>query len=147
MRFFAFFTNGGTPALLLNPTIDIWDHLLNHPIIAQPMTEIAGGWYQYNWPAYDGALDYVIRADGGVALPAFERYTYSSNENTTFAHVTEGALTFEEMTRIMFAVLAGLSGGGGTPTLNFRNLANTANRVNVQVDPSGNRLVIVLNGA
>ena len=64
-----------------------------------------------------------------------------------FVNVIEGALTFEQYQRIMFAVLRGLSGGGGTPVLNFRNLANTADRVRTQVDQSGNRLaVIVLDG-
>jgi len=200
MRFFAFFTNGGTPALLLNPTIDVWDSAGNHPINAQPMTEIAGGWYQYNWPApgYDDTVDYVVRADGGAGLADFERYVYSSNdcdssmaahvvplaieanvqghaaaaltaydpstraeniadrdqilaavvaiEASVFAHVVEGALTFTQYQRIMFAVLAGLSTGGGTNILRFRDLLNTKNRVNAQVDGTGNRIAITRDG-
>lgn len=80
MILFAFFTNAGVPALLLNPTIDVWDSAGNHPVNAQAMTEIAGGWYQYNFATYNDTVDYVIRADGGAGLPNFERYVFGSNE-------------------------------------------------------------------
>lgn len=80
MRLFAFFTNAGVPALGLAPTIDVWDSAGNHPVNAQAMAEIAGGWYQYNFAAYNDTVDYVIRADGGAGLPDFERYVFGSNE-------------------------------------------------------------------
>ena len=80
MILFAFFTNAGIPALGLIPTIDVWDSALNHPINAQAMTEIAGGWYQYDFVAYNDTVDYVIRADGGAGLADFERYVFASNE-------------------------------------------------------------------
>jgi hypothetical protein len=80
MILFAFFTNAGTPALGLAPTIDVWDSAGNHPVNAQVMAEIAGGWYQYNFVGYNDTVDYVIRADGGAGLPNFERYVFGSNE-------------------------------------------------------------------
>lgn len=94
MILFAFFTNSGTPALLLNPTIDVWDSALNHPVNAQAMTEIAGGWYQYDFVAYDDTVDYVIRADAGAGLSDFERYVSASNECDSAVSQLDGTLEF-----------------------------------------------------
>ena len=94
MILFAFFTNAGAPALGLTPTIDVWDSGLNHPVNAQAMTEIAGGWYQYNFAAYNDTVDYVIRADGGAGLSNFERYVFASNECDSAVSQLDSALEF-----------------------------------------------------
>lgn len=94
MILFAFFTDAGVPALGLTPTIDVWDSGLNHPVNAQAMTEIAGGWYQYDFVAYNDTVDYVIRADGGVGLSDFERYTFASNECDSTISQLDNALEF-----------------------------------------------------
>ena len=65
-----------------------------------------------------------------------------------WAAVAEGAMTYAEFQRVFLAVLAGRSTGGGTNTISFRDLANAKDRVRVQVDANGNRvLVITLDGA
>jgi len=53
--------------------------------------------------------------------------------------IAEGAHTYGDFQRIMLAVLAGRATGGGTNTISFRNIANTANRVQATVDANGNR--------
>jgi len=61
--------------------------------------------------------------------------------------VIEGALTYREITRIALSVLAGESTGGGTGTLRFRNVADTADRVVATVDANQNRTGITLDGS
>ena len=61
--------------------------------------------------------------------------------------VIEGTLTQRQVLRLLLAVLALKSTGGGSNVLAFRNLADTANRVTTTVDTNGNRLTIVLDVA
>jgi len=61
-------------------------------------------------------------------------------------YVVEGALTFEQMTRIFQAVLAGKSTGGGTNTISFRDVADSKNRVQATVDANGNRTAVAVDG-
>ena len=79
-----FFTNGGTPALGLSPTIRIWeidpggDTLV---VTDAAMSETGDGIYKYVFAGYDPTLDYTIRADGGATLPIGERYQSGANEH------------------------------------------------------------------
>lgn len=57
--------------------------------------------------------------------------------------VVEGSLTLRQIVRIMLAALAGKTTGGG---LNFRNNADTVNRIVATVDASNNRTAITLDG-
>ena len=63
------------------------------------------------------------------------------------AGISDGAYDLQQMLRIMFAALSGLSNGGGTNTINFRDAADTKNRISATVDVDGNRTAITLNGA
>jgi len=133
VRLFAFFTNAGIPALLLNPTIDVWDSALNHPINAQAMTEIAGGWYQYNFAAYNDTVDYVIRADGGAGLADFERYVFGSNECDSSVAESElniraGADTLDSLSDQLDVAQADLD----TPNQYKADVAALAIEVNVE---------------
>ena len=58
----------------------------------------------------------------------------------------ESAFTAEELTRIMYAVLAGRVSGAGTGTERFRNVANTKDRLVSTVDENGNRSTVVGDG-
>lgn len=55
----------------------------------------------------------------------------------------EGAITFEQLQRIISAACAGVSTGGGTT---FRDLNNTTNRIVSSVDVNNNRTVVVVDG-
>ena len=61
--------------------------------------------------------------------------------------VVEGTLTLRQIQRIVLAVLAGKSGGGGTTTDTFRDVADTKNRVSATVSSVGNRTAITLDGS
>ena len=61
-----------------------------------------------------------------------------------WAHIVEGTLTAEQVLRVALAVLAGKADGGGTTTLHFRNLADSANRVTMTVDTSGDRSAVTV---
>ena len=63
-----------------------------------------------------------------------------------FAYTVEGSLTFVKFLRIKFAALAGKSSGGGSSTINFRDLADSKPRITATVDESGNRTSITLDG-
>jgi len=80
MKITTFFTDKGTPSIGLSATIDIWKLDGTQIITAQAMSEIAGGFYVYDFTTYDEDVDYVIRADGSATLTGSDRYSYSSNE-------------------------------------------------------------------
>lgn len=59
--------------------------------------------------------------------------------------VFEGTYTLRQFLRGAISILAGLSGGGGTTTLNFRDVADLKNRITATVDINGNRTAITLD--
>jgi len=52
-------------------------------------------------------------------------------------------ISLRDAIRIFLSVLCGLSTGGGTNTISFRDLLNTKNRVSMTVDVNGNRTVTI----
>lgn len=62
------------------------------------------------------------------------------------AEVVEGTYTFKEILHIMTAVLAGKSSGGATANVKFRDLGDTKDRIDANVDANGNRLSVTLDG-
>ncbi len=82
MRIVAFYTDDGTPATGLSPTIRIRDLSDNSLVVTDAaMTEVGDGHYQYNFTTYNADEDYAIRCDGGITLSDSDRYTYAGNEN------------------------------------------------------------------
>jgi hypothetical protein len=61
--------------------------------------------------------------------------------------VVEETLSLQAVLRICLAALAGLTDGGGTNTLHFRDAADTKNRITAIVDGARNRTTITLDGA
>jgi len=96
MILMAFFSDQGIPKTGLSPTIDVWKDDATHVITAQAMTEIAGGFYKYDFAAYDEAVNYCISADGGAGLQDNDRYVLTTNalgdleERLTFLKDIEG---------------------------------------------------------
>lgn len=66
--------------------------------------------------------------------------------DAVFDEVIESTFTFRQLFRIIFAVLAGKTSGGGTSTLTFRDLLDTKDRVTATVDVSKNRTDVTLDG-
>jgi len=59
----------------------------------------------------------------------------------------EGSTTFEEMFRVMFSALAGKTNGSNTTAPNFRDIADSKNRIDATVDRYGNRTAISFDGS
>lgn len=64
-----------------------------------------------------------------------------------FAGVVEGTITIQQAFRLMLAVLAGKSTGGGTVNVAFRDVADTKNRIDATVDANGNRTAVTRDGS
>ena len=62
-------------------------------------------------------------------------------------YVVESGMSFEEMMRVQFAVLAGKVSGAGTESESFRNIDDTKDRLVVVADEFGNRTGITVDGA
>jgi len=60
--------------------IDVWKIDGTHSVNSQAMTEIAGGFYKYDFTTYSSTSQYVILSDGGAGLSGSDRYVYSTNE-------------------------------------------------------------------
>lgn len=65
--------------------------------------------------------------------------------DAVWAYIVENGMTAEDVMRILLAVNAGKSSGGGTTEVTFRDQADTKDRVTATVDSSGNRSVITLD--
>jgi hypothetical protein len=61
--------------------------------------------------------------------------------------VVESTLTLRQLVRVFLSALAGKSNGGGTTTVNFRDYADSKNRVTATVDADGNRTAISVDGS
>ena len=79
-------------------------------------------------------------ADIDAAISSRSSYTPASD-------TLEGALTYDEVFRIVLSALAGLVSGGGTTTLRFRDYADSKDRIVATVTAQGNRTVITLDGS
>jgi len=63
----------------------------------------------------------------------------------SLATTIEGGITFQQLIAGMASVLLNKSNGLGTATVNYRDLADTKNRINSIVDTNGNRTTVTLN--
>jgi len=92
-------------------------------------------------------LDAVL-LDTGTTIPAAIAALPTSAAVAGAVHdeVIEGVLTFRQITRIVLAALAGISTGGGTVNVAFRDVADTKDRIQATVTVNGNRTAIALDG-
>lgn len=81
----AFFTENSLPAVGLSPIINAWTMNGTQVITSEIMTEIAGGFYVYDFSGYDFKEDYVFRAEDS-SLPVGERYVIASNETDSLSN-------------------------------------------------------------
>lgn len=75
----AYFANNGVYATNLSPLINIRDIDNNLVVSASAMTELADGFYKFDFVAYDSTVDYVIICDGGATLIGSERYAVANS--------------------------------------------------------------------
>lgn len=68
-------------------------------------------------------------------------------KNLIFSNIVESSLSFDQMLRIIFSVLAGVSSGGGTNLIKFNSIDQDKERIRATVDQTGNRLNIEIDGS
>ena len=92
-----FFTHGGEPKTGLSPSVSVWDVSDDSLVVnAQTMSEIAGGWYKYDFSGYVELEEYVVTCDGGSTLGIFERY--ADGANVVYAEEISGTVWDEDLT-------------------------------------------------
>jgi hypothetical protein len=87
----------------------------------------------------------IIQTDTTTDIPVLIAALNNISVADIIAGITDGSYDLQEMTRIMFAALAGKASGGGTTTNKFRNSADTKDRITATVDAIGNRTAIILD--
>ena len=118
MLLFAFFTEIGIPKTGLSATITVWEDDGTVAVNAQAMTEIAGGWYKYDFAGYDEEVDYCIRADGSAVLGDADRYKYSSNASDMRAEIVTalfaktgitagGSASYNDVVKAVYSIARG----------------------------------------
>ena len=80
VKIFSYFSENGVPKTGLSPIIDVWEDDGSVVVSSAAMTEVAGGFYVYDFTTYDDSKDYAIRADGGAVLNDAERYSVLTND-------------------------------------------------------------------
>lgn len=99
-----------------------------------PLTDNAG---PYHHQAILQVSANSLTGAGGGSLTAAQ----------VWQHVVEGSMTAEEAVRLFAAVLAGKSSGAAGPTIVFRDIADTKDRVTATVDAIGNRTAVTTDAA
>lgn len=102
-----------------------------------------------NGKTYTIYIEATVDSDTGGISFSFKAWT-ALNDITVadiIAGVTDGSYDLQEMMRIIFAVCAGKSSGGGTTALKFRNSGDSKNRVSATVDANGNRTAVTLDAS
>jgi len=80
-------------------------------------------------------------------IPAAIAALNNLSADDVWDEVMESTLTGRQVMRIFLAVLAGITTGGGSASLAFRDVADGKDRVAATVDSEGNRDAIVLDGS
>ena len=141
-----YFQESGTPKTGLSPTINIYRLSDSVNVInAAALTEVAEGFYVYDFSVYDPTEKYTYICDS-VTLTGTERYAIGEI-GSTFPDAIEGSLTMVEALRIILARLVGVASGGGSSQITFTGIDGATSRVVMNVDSKGNRSSVSLDGS
>lgn len=78
----AYFHEAGVPKTGLSPTIDIYKVSDNSLVVNDgALTAVGGGFYKYDFAAYDSAEDYVYVVDGTATLANGYRYLFGGTDS------------------------------------------------------------------
>ena len=88
---------------------------------------------------FDGGMSLIVGNSAGLVV--------TGSGVDPWATVLEGGLTSAEMMRIIFAMAANKSAGGGTTTITFRDKGDSKNRIVATVDSQGNRTAVTVDGS
>lgn len=152
-------------------TAYIWSPALVKSAI-QTFTEVSDGIYYLDYAFLSEGVYFAVFSENGVVtIPGVFRINTISTQladiladtgtdgvvvkatglsadavDKILDEVVEGTLTLRQAIRILLAGLAGISGGGGTAILTFRDVADAKARITATVDSSGNRTAITRDG-
>lgn len=99
----------------------------------------------------DGAIKGMdvasILEDTGTTLPAQIAGLNDITVAEIIAGISDGSFDFQEIIRIIFAAVAGKSSGHESGTPNYRDSADSKNRIAATTDANGNRTAVTLDGS
>jgi cytoskeletal protein CcmA (bactofilin family) len=84
----------------------------------------------------------VPKSDSNVSLNAT---VLAAIADAIHDEAVESTITLRQLSKLILSILANKSTGGGTATLNFRDVADAKNRVVATVDADGNRTAVTLD--
>lgn len=85
----------------------------------------------------------VAKASGPFRVTEFTgSINASAIADAVHDEVVEGTLTLRQATRLILAVLAGKSSGGGSRNLKFRDTGDTKDRITAEVSADGDRTTV-----
>jgi len=150
------------------PGFESWsnDNVAQYDVPNGGLTDVGGGHYVGDFSACSAGIyyvDYFLRAGESPAIDDRARgqdmifWNGSARVNSidssgrvmvgSLPGTLEGALSIEEALRVILAALAGLSTGGGTASVKFRDLADEKDRIAATLSlTTGNRNEVVLDG-
>ena len=90
-----------------------------------------------------GAINAAAIATGAIDADALA----ADAVDEILDEVVEGSLTMRQVLRIVLAALAGKSTGGGSGTINFRDQADSKNRIAATVNVNRDRTAVTVDGS
>ena len=90
-----------------------------------------------------GAINAAAIATGAIDADALA----ADAVDEILDEVVEGSLTLRQVLRIVLAALAGKSTGGGSGTINFRDQADSKNRIAATVNVNRDRTAVTVDGS
>ena len=102
-----------------------------------------------NGKSYTIYIKATVGGDTGGITYGFKARTVPNNISVAniIAGIADGSYDLQEMLRVIFAVCAGKSSGGGTATLVFRDSADSKDRVTATVTAVGDRTATTLDAS
>jgi hypothetical protein len=142
MKVLAIFTQSAVPKTGLTPTVSIYRLDTNALVVdGDSMTEVGDGQYSYDFTAWDSSVDYSVVCES--SLTGSEKYAYSSISGS---RVIEDNLSEADILRLLLAKAVGTATGGGSSSITFKDVTNSKDRINMNVDYAGNRSFVTLDG-
>ena len=121
---------------------NVWDSMFGADRLSVDVEEIGANIITAAAIA-NGAIDAATFAAGAIDAGALA----ADAVDEILDEVVEGTLTLRHVLKVLLAVCAGKSSGGGTSTAVFQDNADLKPRVTAIVDASGNRTAVTLDGA
>ena len=132
--------DGGSATLMTTPTVDALEATYMTGDFVLSIDE--AGMVALGAGVDSGELIlHITAAEMAPVTRAIEIY------RTPATRVVEGTKTGDDLLRLLLAVCACKSAGGGTSTITFRDLGDGKDRVTATVDANGNRTAITLDAS